>query len=961
MASKFKKIKKSIIARIVVPVLVLTFLQSSLVVALLYFNVIKNTIDNSMIKNFSSSVNVRKNYVESVISNTWSNFTSIYNEIVDETEWYLMNSSSTIDDVLQDKSLSEDYLNVISPYLNDIISENKVNDAYLILNNQYEDNTDRYMTYMRTKNPSYATNNEVDILYAPTKVWQDFHKQGYGLDNSIESNVYSDLENTDFYDKPVSYYQEHKKAQGYFSSLTNVKSDKVLSYSLPLIASNKLVGIIGVGVTESYLRTSLASLNKGEEINIAIVRKRDKKFSGYFTSFVDYSIPAFEDISFEKTEFADFTKFNKDGEVEYYFEDEINIYNNSNPFNEKWYVVGILPEKRIFRVSSVALRQILIIYCIAFVLILIIYVINAYFISYPIIKVSRSLDEKNVTNIPKTNITEVDNLIEKINNYSKKNVELNNKLNKVIQDSSLSIAFFDYVKSEDLVTVSGQFFELLQIDNKKETFKSSEFLYLLRSIDKNIVESSYHKDVNLLACSGEITFKIDDKYLQMKMMEQEDGIIATLIDQTMDFEKRKRIVHERDYDLLTGLLNRRGFVTRIQKIIDDDVNSSLFMIDIDNLKYINDQYGHEIGDAYLKKVGVFLKDLMKKTKNLYVCHISGDEFVLYLYNYGTIEEENHLIHLLRMISEEYLPVKNGKIFISLSIGVCHHEKGMSYEELVKRADYAMYIAKQDGKNTLRYFDDNAKNKFQYENIMYYDLNKIIDQKMVHFAYQPIVDIHTGDVLGYEALMRPLVKNLSPLSVLTAAKKYNRLYDIEMMTAFISPDKFFESNTDKKLFINSISSQSLTDEDTMAFLEKYKDYTDRFVIELIEEDMGQNFVIKRKTSIFDKYHISYAIDDYGTGYNNIGMILSYIPKYVKIEGSLIRDIDKDEKKQRLSKSIISYCAVNHIKVIAESVETIEELKMVRDLGVDYVQGYLLAKPEFEVLDLPEEKKKLIREI
>ncbi len=178
---------------------------------------------------------------------------------------------------------------------------------------------------------------------------------------------------------------------------------------------------------------------------------------------------------------------------------------------------------------------------------------------------------------------------------------------------------------------------------------------------------------------------------------------------------------------------------------------------------------------------------------------------------------------------------------------------------------------------------------------------------------------------------------------------------------MAPETFFSTNSDKKLFINSISSQVLNDEDLSHFVEAYKDKLDRFVVELIEEDMGQNKVIQRKIEFFNQYNITYAIDDYGTGYNNIGMILSYTPEFVKIEGSLIRNIDKDEKKQRLAKSILSYCSINHIKVVAESVETVEELKMVKDLGVDYVQGFLLAKPEFEIKDLPEEKKELLRSI
>ncbi len=795
---------------------------------------------------------------------------------------------------------------------------------------------------------------------APTKVWKDFYKNGFGLDNSIESNKYQDLENKDFFEKPITYYKEENDVQAYWSSLTNVKSTKVLSYSKPLIVNNKLVGLLGIGLTESYLKSSLSSLNKGEEINISIVRKRNDSFSGYFNSFVDYTLPKFEDIELTSTNYENILQFSKDGEIEYFFSESINIYGNGSPYNEEWYVVGINPKRFIFKSSNVAVNQIVLISCISLFATFLLFSFIATLITRPIVKVSNNLNEKNIGNIPTTNITEVDALIEQINDYSKKNISLSNKLNRIIQDANLEIALSDYSKEDGTVTVTVQFFEMLGLDCHEETLSLERFIELLSSLQDKVVNSTYKKiDLSICESSGELTFLINDKYLQMKIIAQETGAVGTLINETKDYKEKQKIVHERDYDLLTGLLNRRGFTSRVNELISNQTSGTLFMLDVDNLKYINDQYGHDFGDAYLRKVGSFLNELNKNFSNLYTCHVSGDEFILYLYNKESEEEETRLIEKLKKLREEYLLVNNSEIYISLSVGICEYEKGMDYKEMIKKADYAMYQAKTTGKNNIRKFDKNVEIKYKNETILYQDLLKIIDEKLIDYAYQPIVDIHTGEILGYEALMRPKIDNLSPLTVVNSAKKYNRLYDIETITAFISPDKFFEANTSKKLFINSISSQSLTDEDVERFVKKYEKQLDRFVIELIEEDIGENSVIKRKTDIFDKYNIPYAIDDYGTGYNNIGMILSYMPKYIKIEGSLIRNIDKDEKKLRLAKSIISYCSVNDIKVVAESVETIEELKIVKEIGVDYVQGYLLAKPSFDIVDLPPEKKELVR--
>ena len=113
---------------------------------------------------------------------------------------------------------------------------------------------------------------------------------------------------------------------------------------------------------------------------------------------------------------------------------------------------------------------------------------------------------------------------------------------------------------------------------------------------------------------------------------------------------------------------------------------------------------------------------------------------------------------------------------------------------------------------------------------------------------------------------------SPIDVIDYAKKYNRLYDIEKLTIFTALEKFVKSNINKKVFINSISSQQLSESDLSIIIEKYKDYFNNIVIEIIEEDFGETDILKSKTSSLKNLNINYAIDDYGTGFNNIGMIL-----------------------------------------------------------------------------------------
>ncbi len=965
MWASLKNRCKSITARIVMPIILVTLVQSIVITALLYFSVIQNTINNSSINSFESDVNIRKNYLETLISNSWSKFDVFYENLYESTTSYMSNNSLKVDDIINDEQESKAYLTAIAELIPDLIKDNHVNDAYIVINN---DSADKNLIYLRNKNPNQSSNNEIDVLYAPYDTWREYSNEGFSIDTHVDSNKFSDIGNIDFYNNAISYGKiEGSKTNGrtflgYWSSLSNIYNTKVLTYSLPFYINNQCLGVFGIGITESYLKTCIGKLNSSEQhIAFSFIRKVNGEYDEGFNSYV--VLPNLKDITLSQSSYPDLKEFTYNDETLFLYEEQIDVYDGEGVVDESWYFVGVVSKNNLFNISYSTSKVIILIFAISFLVIILLYVLIAYLISRPIVKVSSNLNELNVLNLPKTNILEVDNLLEEINKYSARTDSLNNRLNRLIQDSNFKISFFEYFKKEDKVNVSKQFFDMLGLPYDNEELNGYAFIYKIRKLKSKIISSTYKNiDEEILKSSGEITFFIQSTYyLQLKIVSQVDGVMATLTDLTKEYVEKERILHERDYDVLTGLLNRRGFVDKVKPLFNECDNASLFMIDVDNLKLLNDQYGHDFGDEYLKKVGQFLKHLEVLNDNVLTCHVSGDEFLIFVYGYDDISKENSIVNQLEKIKEEYVLSRTKQIYISLSVGVCQKCANITYEEMLKRADYAMYNAKNEGKNKVRYFDNESLKKYENENVMYEDLNRIINYQLIDYAYQPIVDIHTGDVLGYEALMRPTLPGFNPEKLLNAAKKFNRLYDIEKLTFFNASEKFVNSKCEKKLFINSISSQVLSDVDLEEFENKYKDYFSQFVIELIEEDFGQSEVINKKINFLSKYNIKYAIDDYGTGYNNIGMILSFDPSLVKIEGSLIRNIDKDKNKQRLAKSIISYCSVNKIKIVAESVETIEELKLVKGLGVDYVQGYFLAKPDLQIKDIPEEKKEILRKL
>ena len=243
------------------------------------------------------------------------------------------------------------------------------------------------------------------------------------------------------------------------------------------------------------------------------------------------------------------------------------------------------------------------------------------------------------------------------------------------------------------------------------------------------------------------------------------------------------------------------------------------------------------------------------------------------------------------------------------------------------------------------------------------MNKLIDERQVKYAFQPIVSATDGSVYAYESLMRVTSESIKNIGeVLRLAKAQSKFTEIEILTfeevfkliAF-NKDKF----EDKKIFINSISSTILPNNIVNTIYNKYSDFLNKIVIELTESEDLDDTRLNKKKKIIEDFECFVAIDDYGSGYATESWLLQVSPDFVKIDMSLIRDIDKDNERKKLVGNIIQYNKDNNIKTIAEGVETYDEMSTLIELGIDYLQGYYLGKPDFDILDISEDKKREIQ--
>ena len=443
------------------------------------------------------------------------------------------------------------------------------------------------------------------------------------------------------------------------------------------------------------------------------------------------------------------------------------------------------------------------------------------------------------------------------------------------------------------------------------------------------------------------------RYVRMEVKNENWVQIGLVEDVTVSMRERLRIEHERDYDTLTGLYNRRAFKRESESIFGRRKkirHAAFIMLDLDNLKYINDTFGHDWGDEYIRQAGMCLEE--GTPKGTLCAHISGDEFNILFYGYesqNAIRKE--ISKLKREISSRIIRLPNGQEFhLSISGGIAWYpEDSNSLGVMRKHADFAMYQVKKTEKGKIAEFNQDIYEEEFRDSQIRREFHRFVEEELVTYYFQPIVSAKTGEIEAYEALMRselPILK--SPDVVMKIAREEGALREIERMTLFHATQEFKELKEknlikgDALLFVNSIASQHMDREDEEEFARRFKDLAKQLVIEITEEESLDYHALQHKKNA-TAFNGVFALDDYGSGYSNEKSLLDLAPGYIKVDLSIIRDIDTDPDKQQIVENIVAYAHKRDMKIVAEGLETPEEINKVLELGVDLLQGFYIAKP------------------
>ncbi len=422
-------------------------------------------------------------------------------------------------------------------------------------------------------------------------------------------------------------------------------------------------------------------------------------------------------------------------------------------------------------------------------------------------------------------------------------------------------------------------------------------------------------------------------------------------------DDQRRVSYLARFDPLTGLINRFMFSDRLQNAIArarrDGGLVSLMFLDLDEFKAVNDRFGHATGDALLKQVAERLDAAVRESDT--VARIGGDEFTVVLEGNERVEDAGHVAtKILRALEVPY-DVAGNQLHITASIGIALYPiDGEDADGLLRDADIAMYSAKSAGRNTYQYFTPELREQTSERLFLIDGLRSALDTGgELDLVYQPYIDMSTGRVLGFEALARwnhPILGLVYPNRFVPVAEETDLIIpmgDWALHEACRQLNQWhLEGFEDITVSVN-VSSRQLRRGDlvgSVASALRLADLDPKFLeIELTEGTLGDDTELARRTlERLRSLGVRVSIDDFGTGYSSLSYLQHFPIDKLKIDKSFVNEVG-NEQASALPEAIIGLASSLSLDVIAEGVETVEQMELLAELGCYKMQGFLFSRP------------------
>lgn len=451
-------------------------------------------------------------------------------------------------------------------------------------------------------------------------------------------------------------------------------------------------------------------------------------------------------------------------------------------------------------------------------------------------------------------------------------------------------------------------------------------------------------------------------WMNISMMQSNKGLTTHYVVIFSDISERKQnevnLRYLANNDVLTGLANRAMFTRRLTQIIAvaqlHGEKLALLFLDLDRFKHVNDSFGHSMGDALLIEAARRLQSCL--TDEHLICRFGGDEFVILLRSADDLDMINHVAEQLLKQIERPFKLQGREFFISTSIGISvWPDDSLQPETLIKNADLAMYHAKEEGRGNFQYYSAERNEEALYHLKLEADLRKALELGEFSLHYQPQVDIlHQDKVVGMEALIRwhhPEEGNIRPDIFIKVAESCGLIIEIDnwvFRQACIDGARWHtEFNQAYKLSVN-VSAVSFSQAD---FIDELKNIladtgmpANLLTVEITEGVLMKELHMARAHLIKLKaLGIKVSIDDFGTGYSSLAYLRHFEVNCLKIDRSFLIDIGVNKADQAIVSSIVELARNLKLEVVAEGIETHEQLEQVFSRGCYLIQGYYFAKP------------------
>ena len=431
-----------------------------------------------------------------------------------------------------------------------------------------------------------------------------------------------------------------------------------------------------------------------------------------------------------------------------------------------------------------------------------------------------------------------------------------------------------------------------------------------------------------------------------------------------DITDRKRaeeqLLRDAFRDTLTNLPNRALFMDRLRHAVElakrhDEHAYAVLFLDVDRFKLINDSLGHVAGDELLVAIATRLERSLRPEDT--VARLGGDEFTILLEDVRNAGDATRVADRVQHALRQPFHVKGQDVFVSASIGIALSSTGYDRaEDVIRDADTAMYRAKARGKARYELFDTQMHATAVALLRLETELRQAIEREEFQLHYQPIASIETGRIVAFEALLRwqhPARGLLMPAEFLGVALETGLILPIGKwgLRAACRQAQEWQSRFGQEppvaISLNICARQLMQPDlvsQIQSAMEEFHLDSRALLLEITEDMIMENPELA--ASLFDQLralHIKLYIDDFGTGYSSLGALHRFPLDTLKIDRSFVAGLDADGSEREIVRTIVTLAHALHMRVVAEGVETREQLEVLRSLGCEHVQGYLLSRP------------------